>query len=154
MSSADEQRRASAATSAGTAPPIPPHVLMIIRFAYFAGAFLFGAVTWLRYRSLNVAPEAAADFGVLARLVPFVQVLLLAGAIGVRTLLARRAARHDALPGEDSGLRLGAWALGESAALVGGVHYFLVGQPHYWIIGMVVLLATFLIVPLRQGDAR
>lgn len=146
MSSAEPPRSAPRA-----AAPISPQTLLIIRFAYFMGALLFGAVTYLRYRTS--APVAAANFGALARIVPFVQTLMLAGAIGVRTVLARRGVKHDALPGEDTGLRLAAWALGEAAALTGGVHYFLTGQPHYWIIGMCVLLLTFVIVPLRQRQA-
>jgi ABC-type Mn2+/Zn2+ transport system permease subunit len=43
-----------------------------------------------------------------------------------------------------------AWAIGEAAALFGGVYYFLSGEPQWFIIGLFLMLASFILFPIRR----
>lgn len=43
-----------------------------------------------------------------------------------------------------------AWALGESTALFGAVHYLLVGSPIPYLVGLATLVAAFVLVPVRD----
>jgi hypothetical protein len=43
-----------------------------------------------------------------------------------------------------------AWALGESTALFGAVHYLLIGSPIPYLVGLATLFAAFVLVPVRD----
>jgi hypothetical protein len=43
-----------------------------------------------------------------------------------------------------------AWAIGEGAALFGGVYYFLSGDGTWFVIGLFFMLASFILFPIRR----
>jgi hypothetical protein len=43
------------------------------------------------------------------------------------------------------------WAAGELAALAGGVHYFLTNDPQWYGTGVLVLVASYVVLPIRRG---
>lgn len=106
------------------------------------GVLAFGGIIWWLRRDaiassavnphgLRVAGQAVwglVTFGVLA-------LFLLAGRAGAE----RRAS-----------LSVIAWALGESAAIYGGVFWLLLGDPQWYLYGVASLLLTYFIFPVRQ----
>jgi hypothetical protein len=121
--------------------------LAVIRLALLAGVLMFGALNWFLVRQRG-GPPAGADAGSFAFfrvLVPALCVAAIGVAVALRPRVAR--ARDDA---QRVSLRMVAWAVGEGCALAGAVHYFLTGDPRLYVLGVVALLATFIIVPLRQ----
>ena len=125
--------------------PVTPQQLAVMRGALLTGVLLFGAVTWFMHRG----GARAADSGTaeaLRLLVPALAVGAVVAAFVVRGALApiTDAARRP-------GLKLLAWAVGEGAALAGGVHYFLSGDPRLYAVGVAAMVATFIVVPARDG---
>jgi len=126
----------------------PVKSLALIRAALLAGVLLFGAVCWLSIRQRGGGPmhEGSADaFSSLRFVVPLLCVVALGVAVAMRSMIARE---RDAA--KKSSQRVVAWASGEGAALVGGFHYMQVGDPKLYVLGVVAMLATFIIVPLRE----
>jgi hypothetical protein len=118
-------------------------VLRIIRMALLGGVVLFGAaVTWLRSQSPPDAYQAA-------RSLQYVNIAFLVGAAaGVLHLQRRHAEERD--PARRTSWNIIAWALGEATAMFGGVHYLLVGSPLPYLVGLAMLLASFVLVPIRE----
>ena len=122
--------------------------LAVIRAALLAGVLLFGAVCWFTIRQRGGAPidgGAADAFSAFRTIVPILCVVALGAAVALRSMIAR--ARDEA---KKSSLRIIAWAGGEGAALAGGIYYLRVGDPKLYVLGVVAMLATFVIVPLRE----
>jgi len=130
--------------------PIPParRQLAVIRAALLGGVLLFGVVAWLAIRRRGGGPVPGVDvdaFGVFRTIVPVLCVAALGVAVAVRFAIARAT---DA--GRRNALRMIGWAAGEMAALAGGVHFFQVGDPKLYVLGLTAMLATFIVVPLRD----
>ena len=122
--------------------------LALIRAAMLGGVLLFGAVCWytLRQRGGGALPGVdPAALSVLRIVVPVLGFAALAVAIALRVVIARTPdeARRNSL-------RIIAWASGEAAALAGGVYFFELGDPKLYLIGTTAMLATFIVVPIRD----
>jgi hypothetical protein len=125
-------------------PPPPASSLAVIRIALLAGVLMFGAVTYYVQRGANWKP-AAPD--VLNSLYTIMLAVLVLAVVFLLVLRARLGRRSDT--GERS-LLVVAWAIGESSALFGGVYYFLSGNAQWFIIGLFVMLASFILFPIRR----
>jgi hypothetical protein len=120
----------------------------LIRLAFLAGVLLFGAVIWWLQRGGRVPlagrPAGAEGLRFLRLLAPAIAVAAAAAAAYLRYAIARTAD-----PTRVWSLRVVAWAVGEAAALLGGVYWLLSGDSSRYVIGLVAMLATFVVVPLR-----
>lgn len=118
--------------------------LRIVRMALLSGVVVFGAV--VTYLVGQNAPSAAADLRVALQ---WVNVgFLIVSAAGVLVLQRIHAAERD--PGKRQTWNITAWALGEATAMFGGVHYLLVGSPAPYLVGLAMLVASFVLVPIRD----
>ncbi|MBB4639060.1 hypothetical protein [Longimicrobium terrae] len=119
--------------------------LRIVRMALLSGVVVFGAVvTWLVGQDgpRSTAPDVRAPL-------QWVNIgLLIASAAGVLVLQRIHAAERDARKRQTWNII--AWALGEATAMFGGVHYLLVGSPAPYLVGLAMLVASFVLVPIRD----
>ena len=123
--------------------------LAIIRSALLAGVLLFGALCWLVTSQRGGGPRPGADpasYEIFRVLVPALCLGAVAVAIVMRGLVARE---RDAQ--KRTSLSIVGWAMGEGAALAGGVYFLALGDPKLYVFGVVAMLATFIIVPLRDA---
>lgn len=118
--------------------------LGLVRFALLLGVLMFGAVTWWENRqALPQVGPALSEHALRVLVLALVAVAIVAMLV-VRVLLAReRSVRRR------GALCLVAWTGGEAAALAGGVYYFVFHDPHWYAVGLIVLVASFVVVPLR-----
>ena len=127
--------------------PNMPHeqakVQGLIRIALLAGVLSFGAITWFLHRQPNyVAPGDNEQLRMALG-----AAMLLATAV---VAFARYKLGTVHTEQELGAFRLIGWTAGESAALAGAVYYFLTDNPTLYIIGLFVLLAAFIVIPLRR----
>lgn len=118
--------------------------LRIIRVALLTGVLVFGGIAYYltQQRGGGLGPEHADTLQV-------VNIALLVGvAIGIMIVQRRHAAEGD--PARRTTLNILAWALGEAVALIGGVHFLLVGNPVPYLVGLMMMLASFIVVPIRE----
>lgn len=118
--------------------------LRIIRVALLTGVLLFGGIAYYltRQRGGGLGTESAgalqaANIG-----------LLVVAAVAIMVVQRRHAAEAD--PARRSTLNILAWALGEAVALMGGVHFLLVGNPVPYLVGLMMMIASFIVVPIRE----
>jgi hypothetical protein len=117
--------------------------LRLIRMSLLMGVILFGAiVTWMVQGDQPRAPE-------LAQPLLMVNVAYLIGAMAGILYFQRRHAAEP-IPQRRVVFNVIAWALGESTALFGAVHYLLVGSPIPFLVGLGMLIAAFVLVPIRD----
>ena len=130
----------------GPARPRPEGdaALALIRISLLLGVLLFGAVSWFLHRDPARQPTSPESLVMIRRAMVGVWVLAIAALLALRPRLSRLAegARRSYL--------LVAWAIGEAAALIGGVHYFLSGDLRSFLGGLVVMLGAFLLFPIRR----
>lgn len=129
--------------SARRSPP-PASSLAIIRLALLIGVLMFGAVTYYIQRSGEwraAEPEALATLRVA---------LLATWVVAVLLLLVLRARLSRLVEPAGRSMLIVAWAIGEGAALFGGVYYFLSGDGQWFIIGLFIMLASFILFPIRR----
>jgi hypothetical protein len=132
-------------------PPPSVRTLAIIRLALLAGVLLFGVVVWLVHRSGNAPPANAST---VAALRPVGMAIWAGAVLAVLFIRFRLDALGRTRPGglavgDSAALRLLAWAAGEAAALFGGVLYFLSGDPRWYGYGITLMVASFILVPVR-----
>lgn len=120
-----------------------PAQLGIIRIGLLTGVLLFGAVIWFLQRRPGFVPDGS--MAQLRPIVPFIMLAFIAAIIGVRVYLSRVT---DAT--QLGTYQLIGWAIGEAAGLFGGVYYFNTGDPRFFLIGLFVMLASFIVLPLRR----
>lgn len=126
------------------APPVPSTTqLAVIRMAMLAGVLLLGAFAWWTRRS-GARRATDPEFGRILGVLP----LALGVVALVAVVLLRRAVAQDRDPARGASLRLIGWAVGEAAALTGGVGYLLTGNVTSYLIGLAVLVFTFVGLPL------
>lgn len=124
--------------------PPPASSLAVVRIALLVGVLMFGAVTYYVQRGASWEP-AAPD--VLNTLHTVMLAVLVMAAVVLLVLRARLGRRSDA---SERTMLVIAWAIGESAALFGGVYYFLSGNAQWYIIGLFIMLASFILFPIRR----
>lgn len=73
---------------------------------------------------------------------------LIGAAAGILVLQRLHAAESD--PAKRQTWNIVGWALGETTAMYGGVHYLLVGSPTPYLVGLAMLVASFVLVPIRE----
>lgn len=118
--------------------------LRIIRIALLSGVLMFGGIAYYltQQQGGGLGPENADTLQVVNI------VMLIAAAIGILFVQRRHAAEKD--PQKRTTLNITAWAMGEATALFGGVHFMLVGNPIPFLVGLVMMIASFVLVPIRE----
>lgn len=117
--------------------------LRIIRIALLSGILVFGGVAYyLTRQNGGIAPENGDTLQIVN------VVLLVGAAAGIMFIQRRHLAEKD--PARRSTLNISAWALGEMTALFGGVHFLMVGNPVPYLVGVVMMVAAFVVVPIRD----
>ncbi len=135
-------RDATVATRPQTNQP-PANALALIGIALWLGVLAFGVVVWFVHRAgtFPIRPAQAqltyAQLGVCVLAVVFA--LAMRG--GVR--------RMDDGPERNTKI-LSAWACGEGAALFGGVLFLLSNEAQWYAVGLLSMLTTYVLVPLRR----
>jgi hypothetical protein len=114
-----------------------------IRLAMLAGVLVFGAVVWFMRR--NGSAPAATSTAILETISYAAIGIGLVGIVVLWRVLARATTA-----GKYANIAVMGWALGELAALGGGVHFFLTGDPTRYVIGVMVMLMSFVLIPLRR----
>lgn len=118
--------------------------LRIIRVAFLTGVLTFGGVVYYldAQRGGGLDPSNAGTLQIINI------VLLVMAAVGILFIQRRHAAERD--PARRSTLNITGWAMGEATALFGGVHYMLVGNPIPYLVGLTMMIAAFVLVPIRD----
>ena len=121
----------------------PTGVLALIRIVLVLGVLVLGAIVW--YLRSQTPADAATDADPRALRIAgqVVWGVAIAGVLAV-FLLARKVP-----PERRPTLSVVAWALGESTALYGGVLWLLLGESQWYLYGLVCLLLTYFIFPIR-----
>ena len=114
-----------------------------IRISFLAGVLMFGAVIWFLRRGES-APTT--DDPRLLDIMSFAA--LIVGGAGI--LIMRRVIGGTTTAEKYASAAVVGWAFGELAALGGGVHYMLTGDPTRYVIGVMVMLVSFVLIPLRR----
>ena len=118
--------------------------IALIRISLLLGVLLFGAVTWFLHRDPSWQPQDPSTVAGVRR----AMYVVWAGAIV--TLLALRPRLGAATGAARQSLLVIAWAIGEGAALLGGVYYFLTDDARAFLGGLIVMLGAFLLYPIRR----
>jgi hypothetical protein len=120
-----------------------PTQLRLIRMSLLMGVVVFGGIVSVMVQG---NPPRAPE---LAQPLLMVNVVYLIGAMAGILYFQRR---HAAEPIRQRRITFNviAWALGESTALFGAVHYLLVGSPIPYLVGLGMLIAAFVLVPIRD----
>ena len=129
--------------------PQQPHpgasstTLRMIRLSLLMAVVVTGGLVSVMVQG---APPRAPE---LARPLLLVNIAYLIGAVAGILYFQRR---HAAEPVRQRRVTFNvvAWALGESTGLFGAAHYLLVGSPIPWLVGLAVLVAAFVLVPVRD----
>ena len=127
-----------------TTPAPLEQVRAIMRMSFLAGVLLFGAVVWFLHRQPGYVPDGSMEQ--LRPVVPFILLAFIAAIVAVRVFYLARVTDPAKL---HTGQIMG-WAIGEAAALFGGVYYFNTDDPRFYIMGLFVMLASFIVIPLRR----
>ena len=115
----------------------------LIRAALWGGVLMFGAVAWFMTQrgAFPTKPQPSAMI--------VAQLGLCVAAVVVAFMLRRRA-----IDGPDVKTRAAwtvqLWAIGEGAALFGGVLYLLSGQAQWYGLGLLSMATVFSLVPLPR----
>lgn len=122
----------------------PEAALAVIRIAMLSGVLVFGAVVWFLHRQPRAGPpaEGVAQMG---RALPIVFGAVIAALVALRALTGRADA------GRARALTVVGWAVGEFAALAGGAHYLLARDPQWYAVGVLILVASYVVLPIRRG---
>ena len=123
---------------------LTPSQLGIIRMGLLGGVLLLGAVTWFLHRQPGYVPVGGMEK--LRPIVPVIMLAFIAGIVGIRVYLSRITD-----PAQLGTFQLVGWTLGEAAGLLGGLYYFNTDDPRFFIIGLFVMVASFIVVPLRRS---
>jgi hypothetical protein len=123
--------------------PVTRPLLRVIRVVMLVGVLAFGAAIGVIHASGQRAPvDAAAAWSL--RVAFLVLLVVDLPAIVALRLFQTRAAdfQRKAL------FTVGAWAVAAGLALLGGVVFLLTARPTFYLFGTLVLLASFLMVPV------
>ena len=122
---------------------LPANPLPLIGIALWLGAVAFGGVVWFIHR--------AGTFPVRAPQAPLTYAQLGVSVAAVVLALALRGdiRRMDDGPERRSKI-LSVWACGNGAALFGAVLFLLSNETQSYALGLLAMLTTFVLVPLRR----
>lgn len=117
--------------------------LPLIGIALWLGVLAFGGVAWFVHR-LGTLPIRPAQ-------VPLTYAQLGVSVLAVAFALAMRGGirRMDDGPERNSKV-ISVWACGEGAALFGGVLFLLSNEAQWYAVGLLSMLTTYVLVPLRR----
>lgn len=119
------------------APANPrPQPLQLIRLFLMTGVLLFGAVVLFVHRQPNWKP------GVLPIAVEYVLVAYSILAVSIAAVLKRRVGRERD-PQRRASLLLVGWAVGEGAALIGVVIFYITGLAQWYGLGPLAMVSSF-----------
>jgi hypothetical protein len=120
-----------------------PTNLFIIRASFLIAVLIFGGITY--YIHSQAPPAVTIDHETITWIV--------LGAWGVITaalvVLSRRI-RRPATYARRATLSIVGWGLGEMAALLGGVHYFLTGSPDRYGVGLLIFVIALVMFPIPR----
>lgn len=122
----------------------PTGTLAVVRIALLMGVLAFGAVVYYLQRGQDWQPADASSLSVLR------MALLSAWVVAALLLLILRLRLSRLAEPAGRSLLMVGWAIGEGAALFGGVYYMLSGDPQWFIIGLFIMLASFILFPIRR----
>jgi hypothetical protein len=127
------------------APAARVRTLGVIRMALLAGVLAFGGLIWLMRRRGGWTPPA--DVAPLHVMLIAMWTVAVSGIVIFRVLFgrARDAPRRVRLS-------IFGWAAGELPPLIGGVYYFMTGDAGWYAAGVLLLVATFVVFPLRPRE--
>lgn len=117
--------------------------LRIIRIAFTATVLLFAVL------AQQMVARGDAMGMEHASALRWVNLAFLIGAAAVILWIQRRHEREPD-PRRRQTLNIVAWAAGESAAFFGIVHWMVVGQAMPFYVGLALMLAAFVLVPIRE----
>ena len=122
-----------------------PTNLFIIRASFLMAVLVFGGITY--YLHSQGPPSRDVDLDKLRWVV-----LGIWGAITLTLVVLSTRYRRPAQYAQRASLAICGWALGEAAALVGGVHYFLTGSPGRYGVGVIIFVIALLMFPIPRDD--
>lgn len=126
---------------------VPPSSLSIIRSSLLGGVVLFGAViAWLHSTGSGPAP---ADSPLSRPVIAWVFFALCAGAGAAIIVLRGMVERADSFDRRAT-TAIAAWAIGESVAILGGIHWLVTGSPTLYIVGALVFVIGLFTVSARE----
>jgi hypothetical protein len=122
--------------------PLDTNLLRIVRFAMLAGLLLFVGIAYSVHRQAPPdVPQTETDLATI-RLVGFgLSVMMMVGILVLRGIRQRAAVERRGT------LSLIGSAMGEAAALLGAVYFFLGGGLEVFAAGLIVFLATWTLLP-------
>jgi FtsH-binding integral membrane protein len=122
-----------------------PTNLFIIRASFLTAVLIFGAITY--YIHSQSPPTSTVDPQTLTWIV-----LGLWGVITASLVVLSRRVRQPAPYARRATLSIVGWALGEMAALLGGLHYFLTGSPDRYGVGLLIFVIALVMFPIPRDE--
>ena len=115
----------------------------LVRFALLLGVVLFGVLSWFMHRdpAWQPVPGAVETLRVPTWIVWAVGIIGVLIFRGIHARAGEEARLNTALIGP---------AFGEGVALFGGVYHFQTDDPWRYLYGVLFLLATFMLFPVRR----
>lgn len=126
---------------------VSPSSLSIIRSSLLGGVVLFGVI--IAWMSSTGSGPAAADSPFARPVFTWVFFALCAGAGAAIIVLRGRVERAPSFERRAS-TAIAAWAIGESVAILGGIHWLLTGSPTLYVIGALVFVVGLFTVSARE----
>jgi len=119
-----------------------PQPVQLIRLALITGVLMFGAVMLFVHRQPSWKPGVLPSAIGYALLAYAIVAVLVARAMRGRVL-------REPEPQRRASLLLIGWAVGEGAALLGAVIFFVTGQGQWYLLGLLAMLTVFAFLPIR-----
>ena len=119
-----------------------PQPVQLIRLALITGVLMFGAVILFVHRQPSWKPGVLPSAIGYALLAYAIVAVLVARAMRGRVL-------REPEPQRRASLLLIGWAVGEGAALLGAVSFFVTGQGQWYLLGLLAMLTVFAFLPIR-----
>jgi len=119
-----------------------PQPVQLIRLALITGVLMFGAVILFVHRQPSWKPGVLPSAIGYALLAYAIVAVLVARAMRGRVL-------REPEPQRRASLLLIGWAVGEGAALLGAVIFFVTGQGQWYLLGLLAMLTVFAFLPIR-----
>jgi uncharacterized membrane protein len=127
-------------------PDGPPALVMrIIRIAIAFPVLAFAAISWYLWRSGSRMPPLEPNNPAYGYVAYAVAVLIVMAMFFLRGRCAGAPARA-----QRATLTIAGWALGEGAAMMGVVIYFITGEPMRMLPGLAVLVMSLLLFPVPE----